>query len=462
MRIPLLFRTFTIGVVAIALLVPIALIEGKISERKARAESVVATFAAETSGPEIVAGPFLALTCEETYTEEREIKRGGKAETISERKTRSCPTGYFPPRALSVSGTMPVESLYRGIYKIRTYRAKLDIAGEVEWPGPPSSTAYFSRAWKKAYYVIAVSDPRGIRSATTSTSASLLRSVDDGPDRPFAIQEDLGDYAAKRKGAVVPFGYRLELASTSGLHVAPVGDTTEIHISSDWPHPSFGGGWSPVERAVNEQGFKATWRTTHLATGGQALWEKLLRESKLTIPGNAAGVYLFDPINVYALSYRATEYAFLFILFTFAALALVETLSGIKLHPIQYALVGSAIAVFFLLLIALSEHLRFSYSYAGAAAACVLLMAVYLRHPLGSLARTIAMTALFTSLYGGLYVMLSSEDNALLLGSLMVFVLLAITMIATRKIDWSEFSKRLANHAAGGPNRAVSASASPT
>lgn len=448
MRMPLLLRAVTIGAVAMALLVPISLIEGKISERKARAEGVVATFAAETAGPEIVAGPFLALTCEETYVEEREVKRAGKAETISERKTRSCRTGYFPPRTLSVSGTMPVESLYRGIYKIRTYRAKLDIAGEVEWPGPPASTNYFSRTWKKAYFVIAVSDPRGIRSATTSTSTSLLRSVDDGTDLPFAIQEDLGDYAASKKGTVVPFGYRLELASTSGLHVAPIGDTTEIRISSDWPHPSFGGGWSPIERTVNEQGFKATWRTTHLATGGQALWEKLLHDHKLMVAGNAAGVYLFDPVNIYALSYRATEYAFLFILFTFAALALVETLSGIKLHAIQYALVGSAIAVFFLLLIALSEHLRFSHSYAGAAAACVLLMAVYLRHPLGSLARTAAMTALFASLYGGLYVMLSSEDNALLLGSLMVFALLAITMIATRKLDWSDFSKRPASRPA--------------
>src|SRR5258706_5531203 len=443
MRVPLLLRAVTIGVVALALLVPISLIEGKISESKARAEGVVATFAAETAGPEIVAGPFLALTCEETYIEEREVKREGKAETISERKTRACPTGYFPPRTLTVSGTMPVESLHRGIYNIRTYRAKLDIAGEVEWPGPPSSTSYFSRTWKKAYYVIAVSDPRGIRSATTSTSASLLRSFDDGPDRPFAIQEELGDYSARKKGTSVPFGYRLELASTSGLHVAPIGDTTEIHISSDWPHPSFGGGWSPVERAVNEQGFKATWRTTHLATGGQALWEKLVRENKLTAPGNAAGVYLFDPVNVYALSYRATEYAFLFVLFTFAALALVEALADVRLHPVQYALVGSAIAVFFLLLIALSEHISFTRAYVLAASACVALLTFYLRHPLRTLARTVGFFGLFTGLYATLFMLLKSEDHALLMGSLLVFGFLAVAMIATRKLDWTSFAGRL-------------------
>ena len=455
MRIPLLLRAITIGVVAMALLVPISLIEGKISERKARAESVVATFAAETSGPEVVAGPFLALTCEETYVEEREVKRGGKAETISETRTRACPTGYFPPRTLTVSATMPVESKYRGIYKIRTYRAHLDIAGEVEWPAPAQSTAIFSRVWKKAYLVIGVSDPRGIKGASTSTSAALLRAGDDGPDHAFAIQEDLGDYVAGKKGIAIPFGYRLDLSGISGLHIAPVGDATEIRLSSDWPHPSFSGGWSPDERAINEQGFRATWRTTHLATGGQPRWEGLVRNSRITNVDNAAGVYLFDPVNIYLLSYRATEYAFLFILFTFGALALLEALAGIKLHAVQYTLVGSAIAVFFLLLIALSEHFPFVYSYAGAASACVLLMGAYLRHPLGSFGRTAAVTTLFAALYGGLYVMLSSEDNALLLGSLMVFALLAITMIATRKLDWGDFSKRLATRPPNGKPQAA-------
>jgi len=439
MKIALLLRTFAIAFVALALLVPISLIEGKISERQRRADGVVATFAAETAGPEVVAGPFLALTCEETYTEEREIKRDGKAQTVTERKTRACPTGYFPPRTLDVVAQMPVESLYRGIYRIRTYRATLDFSGDVEWPAPPASTPTFSRGWKKAYYVISVSDPRGIRSATTSTSTSLSRNVEDGPDRPFAIQEALGDYDARKKGDASPFGFRVQLASTGSLHVAPIGDTTQIRISSDWPHPSFSGGWSPDERSVAPQGFRATWRTTHLATGGQALWDSHLRNNKIAIPQNAAGVNLFDPVNVYTLSYRATEYAFLFILFTFAALALVETLSGLRLHPIQYALVGSAIAVFFLLLIALSEHIHFSRAYAGAATACVLLISAYLRPALRTWGRTLAMTALFSGLYAGLYVMLSSEDNALLLGSLMVFVLLAVTMISTRKLDWAQF-----------------------
>src|SRR5258706_10127923 len=118
MRFPLLLRAGLIAAVATAILVPIALIQGKIAERRARATEAIAQSAAETSGPQVIAGPFLALTCEETSTEEREIKRGGKAETVSERKVAACPTAFIAPRSLEVDASLPVDSRHRGIYPI--------------------------------------------------------------------------------------------------------------------------------------------------------------------------------------------------------------------------------------------------------------------------------------------------------------------------------------------------------
>ena len=451
MSLPLLVRAFAVAIVAFVLLVPISLIEGKIHERQSRSVEVLAQFERETTGAQVLAGPLLALTCEETYVEEREIKRGGKAETVSERRTRPCPTAFFPPRALNINGKVPVESRHRGIYQIRVYRATLDMTGDVEWPASPLASGGNPRAWKHAYLVTAVSDPRGIKSVRSATSETLGRVSDENLPPYFAIQEELGDYASRKKGSTVAFDYKLELAGISSLHIAPVGDSTGIRLASGWPHPSFSGGWSPDERSVDASGFQALWRTTHLATGGQAFWEKLAQQGKLLASPNAAGVSLIDPINVYSLSYRATEYGFLFILFTFASLALVEVLAGIRLHPIQYALVGSALAVFFLLLIALSEHIVFQRAYASAAAACVVLLTLYLRHALASLGRTAAMFTLFCGLYGALYVLLLSEDHALLLGSVMVFTLLAVVMLATRKLDWSELAKRMApSRKAGG------------
>ncbi|HUJ01535.1 MAG TPA: cell envelope integrity protein CreD [Usitatibacter sp.] len=443
MRLPLLARTLAIAAVAVAILVPIAMIDGKIAERRARADGVVSEFASQTSGPQLVVGPLLALTCEETYVAERQVMRSGKAETISETRTRACPTAFVAPRSLEANASVPVENLHRGIYSIRMYRADLTLQGELEWPRPPRPAGQAVRAWKDAYVVTFLQDPRGIKAVSSAISNELLAATGEPGLAAFSIRESLGPYAARGPGAVVPFLYRIDLVGTSSFAIAPVGDRNHIHIGSDWPHPSFAASWSPDRRAIGPRGFDADWRMTSVATGGSGRWNELAQGGKLA-SANAAGLSLFDPVNVYTLSYRATQYAFLFVLFTFAALALAEVLSGVRLHPVQYALVGSALAVFFLLLIALSEHVPFEWAYSGAAAACVALLTFYLRHPLGSPRRTALFFAIFVALYGSLYLVLQSEDDALLLGSLMVFALLAAIMVATRKLDWAAIGARLA------------------
>ena len=437
MKSPVLLRALTIAAIAFAILLPILLIKGKVSERQARAEAVVQQFAAETSRPQVVAGPFLAATCEETFVEERQVMRGGKAETISESKTGRCPTVFFTPKVLKATAAMPVESRHRGIYPIRLYHADLQLTGEFEWPAPPAPHGINPRAWKRLYVVTAISDARGIKAVSASLTQALLAPVDDKVLAQFSIREDLGEFATRQPGIRLPFAYKLGIVGTSSLQIAPVGDVTEIRIASDWAHPSFTEAWTPDERRIGPDGFEATWRMTSVATGGEAAWSALASTEKLNGARVAAGVSLFDPINIYSLSYRATEYAFLFVLFTFGALALAEAMAGIRLHPVQYALTGCAIAVFFLLLIALSEHVPFAEAYGSASIACIALLTYYLRHPLRSLARTSAFFALFVALYGSLYGLLKSEDNALLMGSLMVFALLAVGMIATRRIDWA-------------------------
>jgi inner membrane protein len=443
MRLPILFRTLAIAAVAVAILVPIAMIEGKIAERRARAEGVVAQFAAETSGPQLVVGPLLALTCEESYVAEREVMRDGKAETIAERKTRACPTAFFSPRAFAADANVPVETRHRGIYSIRTFRAALAMSGEIEWPPAPSPDGQNVRTWKQAYLVTYVSDARGIKSIASSVSNEPMAGAGEPGLDAFSIREGLGAWSGRAPGATLPFSYKLGIVGTSHFEIAPVGDRNEIHVASNWPHPSFGSAWSPDERNVSSLGFDAAWRMSSVATGGRAAWDSLARGGKLAA-ARAAGVALFDPVNVYTLSYRATQYAFLFVLFTFAALALAEVLAGVRLHPVQYALVGSALAVFFLLLIALSEHIAFVKAYWSAAAACIVLVTFYLRHPLGNARRTALFFAILTALYASLYKVLQSEDNALLLGSLMVFALLAATMVATRRVDWAALTARLA------------------
>lgn len=442
MNFSMLARASAIAAVAVAILVPIGLISGKISERRARAEGVVAQFASETSGPQLVVGPLLAITCEETFTEERQVMRGGKAETLSETRTRSCPTAYFAPRSFNATASMPVETRHRGIHSIRLFRADVELTGEIQWPEPPAPSGIHQRAWQQAYIGSFIQDPRGIKSISSSLSPTVFAGAGESALAQFPIREHLGDYASRKAGTALPFNYKLSLVGTSSLRIAPVGERNTIEIKSNWPHPSFSEAWSPDDRTIAPDGFQATWHISSMATGGQGAWNLLASGGKLASAAGA-GVSLFDPVNIYALSYRATEYAFLFVLFTFSALALAEIIAGVRLHPMQYALVGSALAVFFLLLLALSEHLPFASAYAIAAAACVVLLTFYLRHPLGTLLRTSAFFGIFVALYATLYILLMSEDHAMLLGSVMVFVVLAIAMVATRKLDWGAFSSRL-------------------
>src|SRR4051812_31487568 len=185
MRFPLLARFAGLSVIALLLLVPLALIKDKVTERQARATEVQRAFADETSGSQIVAGPFLALTCEETYVDERVVHRdNGKPLTVREKKQRPCETALLPPRALTVQGSIPVEQRYRGIYPIRLYRANLSLNGEFEWPAAPEPASEATRVWKEAYLVLAISDVRGIKNVPVALVGDARHEFTPGPLHP--------------------------------------------------------------------------------------------------------------------------------------------------------------------------------------------------------------------------------------------------------------------------------------
>jgi inner membrane protein len=420
MRFPLIGRFLIIAGVALALLLPLSMIRDKVSERRDRAVAVQQAFAGETSGAQTIAGPFLALTCEETYVEGRETRQ------------RACPTRLVLPTELDIEANAPVAQRYRGIYPIRLYHASLALSGVLELPAPPGE----QRVWKEAYFILGISDVRGIRAAASARIGS--RSVAFAPGAfdmriQSGLHAPLGRHDALEKR--LAFEVPLELLGTERLAVAPVGSENHVRIQSTWRHPSFVGAYSPDRREIGPGGFSAAWRVSQLSTGGNAFWLESAAAGQLFSSPRLIGFALVEPVNPYSMSYRATEYGFLFVLLTFAAFSLVELVRGVRLHPVQYALTGSALAVFFLLLISLSEHVRFGFAYLAASGACVVLLTWYLRNLLAG--------ALFAALYGALYLLLQSEDHALLLGSLLVFGMLAAVMVITRKLDWTALSGRL-------------------
>jgi inner membrane protein len=208
-------------------------------------------------------------------------------------------------------------------------------------------------------------------------------------------------------------------------------------MRADWPHPSFQGVFLPAKHEIAADGFHAQWRVSRYAAQGAERLGSCERVKPCpALLAQEIGVSFIEPVGVYLRLERASKYGFLFIGLTFIAFLLYELFQRLPIHPMQYALVGLALAMFFLLLTALSEHLAFALAYCAATLACVGLVGVYVGYVVRKALAGLGFAAVLAGLYGALYMLLTAEDYALLAGSLLLFALLAALMLATRKVDW--------------------------
>jgi inner membrane protein len=223
-----------------------------------------------------------------------------------------------------------------------------------------------------------------------------------------------------------------------------VGRDSQISLSSNWRSPSFIGHYLPVTHKIGAAGFDAQWSTSFFSTN---LEESLHRCSDGEgqcdeFASRVLGVSFVDPVDQYLRTDRAIKYGFLFISLTFAGFFLFEVLGQLAVHPMQYTLVGSALALFYLLLLSLSEHLGFAVAYLLSSVACVALIGFYVSGILRSAKRGLGFAGALALLYGMLYALLSADDYALLMGSILVFGLLAVVMVLTREVDWTSLGRK--------------------
>jgi inner membrane protein len=304
---------------------------------------------------------------------------------------------------------------------------------------------------------VALGDSRGVRSAAMQLDGSVVPVLPGTLHgaHPRGFHADVAEsFAGARRPLRAEVG--IELVGTGELAFAPAAGSTRVVLSSDWPHPSFTGRFLPLERQVGDAGFSARWQLNALATtapqaaaaGGPACpvdgsgADALPGDSRHGACVETFGVAFIDPVSPYVLSDRATKYGLLFIALTFVGVGAVEVLRRLRVHPIQYLLVGSALVLFFLLLVSLSEHVPFAVAYLVAAAACTVLLTFYGSFVLRGGRAGATFGAAIAALYGALYALLQLEQTALLLGAMVLFAVLAALMVATRRIDWYGFFDR--------------------
>jgi inner membrane protein len=436
----LLFKIAAICFMSLLLLVPLGLIEGQIRDRSQRQNEVQASIANSAAGEQTLIGPVIAVHFrEQVEVPVLEGETGQAGKTRLQVVDRSI---MLPPETLNMAGETVVETRHRGIYQARLFRLGLGTSGHFVIR-PLSEVRSGGRILEaSARLVLGIADPRGVNNdPEVSINGKTYRFASPGSkgkgEQESAVRQlsiDLGPLDIQRESRF-DFSFPLQLTGTTRLVIAPTGEANHIELKSAWPHPNFGGRFLPNARSVTKEGFVANWEISHLARN----FEATLNPTR----GELLSIDFVDPVNVYLQSERAIKYGVLFIALTFAGFFLTEILRRSPIHPMQYLLVGLALAIFFLLLIAFSEHLPFYAAYGLSATACIGLISTYLAGALGGARQGLAFGAGLTGLYGVLYGVLLSEDNALLMGSVLLFLALGTTMLATRRLDWYRLGAQL-------------------
>ncbi len=457
MRFPFLAKLTAVAGVTLLVLVPLAATRGKIEERQRLSNDARLSIAESSAGEQRVIAPVLRLSCIESYTHESTVSVNGRDQIKREARERECPAVTIAPALVEATGRIDLEAAprYRGLYRVRLYRAALKFKGRFDVPEAPEQKPDSVRRFDQARLVLSIADARGVKNAPKL--ALNGSGVDFTPGTGDAalgqgLSAPLGAATALGRDAV--FAFDLELAGMERFSFAPFAKQAIIKLASNWPAPSFNGKFLPDARNVTEEGFTAEWRINEFASGGEAALRDWLARPRnneanappghaLLNPPPALGINLIEPVNLYLQSYRAAEYGFLFVGLTFLLVLAFEIAGVARVHPVQYSFVGLALAVFFLLLIALAEHIGFLRAYAAAAAACVSLVTWYAVGMLASVRRGLAVGASSALLFAVLHTLLRSEDYALLMGALLVFAVLAAMMLTTRRMDWYGLGEKL-------------------
>ncbi len=435
------FKIIFTSLLALALMIPLTMVGGLIKERENRRLEAVQEVSSMWGSEQKIAGPVLVVPYWYAYTERVDNKNITR--TVME-------NAFFLPETAHVSGKLIAEKRSRGLYEVVLYSLKeLRVSGA--FAGPDFRKLNITREqvlWDQAYVAVGIPDTRGIQQGIkikwNGRDISFMPGVKNMGLYSTGIHAPIMNLHASER---YNYSFAIDLRGSSSLSFLPLGKETTVDIDSTWPHPSFSGAYLPVQRHIGGDGFKAKWKVSHFGRNFPQEFIQKQMPSHEIFDRSSFGVRLFVPVDFYQKCERAVKYGFLFISLTFLAFFLFELFNRLSIHPLQYLMVGFAMCLFYLLFLSLSEHIGFVPSY-GIASMCVtMLITGYSVKVLKAKKPAGVMFGLLFGLYSVLYVLLENEDYALILGSVILFVILAAVMFLTRNVDW--YKIRIGAQAAG-------------
>lgn len=439
-----------LGVVFILFLllqIPLLMVNGVMEDRQMYNVDYPQQYKGPGAGQQTIIGPVLTVPYHYQVTESKDIPTTATTDnkpTTSNKTVKSIKTeiGYlhFFPENLTVNGKLIPETRDEGKFKSILYSTSLEFKGGF-------NTADFAQKkisdkdliWKDAFIALGVSDLRGIRKETILNwggqqykfipGVNGLKLADTGQHVVLTGMQKSGSY---------PFAFTVHLNGSRDLNIFPAGKENKIALASTWREPIFTGGFLPTQKTVNQQGFNAVWEVSYFSRNLPQLWTDNDPEIKNSLAQYVIGTTLATPVEFYRTAIRAVKYGSLFIIMTFLTFFIFERLTKLRIHEVQYLLVGLALCLFFLLLIAITEWVPFIWAYTLASIPTIALITWYTQA--FSKARNEhlwkIMVAMLTILYIYLYILLQLENLSLLFGAIGLFIVLTVVMYVTRNIDW--------------------------
>lgn len=427
-------RSVTLKVVAIAFLIlvlaiPLSMIRGVVLDRTGVKSDATSNIQNSWGHEQTIAGPILKLP----FTS-KEMTADG--------------TTYLADHVAlllmddsKISADVETKTLSRGIHEVPVYTAKMEIDASFDIELLDElGIRRADVAWGEAEVLLGISDLAAINSIPVMQSNDVTSEFDGSEHQigglPPQLSANLGlsatDIVDDRFIAV---DLQLVFNGSNSLQFLPLAENAVVTATSNWSAPSFSGRRLPAEREVNADGFSATWQSSSIGRKIPARWIDFSVRPEQS-GGDVFGVRLMQPVGLYQLMFRALKYAVLFIGLTFVSYFLIESVGKLRLHPLQYLLVGLSNSLFYLLLLSLAEHIGFGLAYVLSSIASAALVVGYSVTVLASRPRAFAMSLVLTGLYTFLYLTLTAETYALLAGSVGLWFILATIMYLTRAFNW--------------------------
>lgn len=441
----LIFR-FSLIIVLVGLSnIPLGMVEDIVMERSRLYQNVLVNIANTWGHQQNLQGPVLLIPYTEKFITTKVLTDKEGNERKINKTSYQHKTAIVLPDVLNVDVDLVGKTRKRGLYESLVYSSDLKIAGYFKRPDMSKLSHNIDEIhWDRSWLSLGLSDTQAINKVSPlkwnisetegqfidfEPSTRITSTIAKGFHAPLKLAEEATE-------ARYSFALDMNVNGSDGFYFSPIGKTTHVSLKSDWPHPSFQGDILPSQYNINAKGFSAEWSVPHLARNYPQIWT--LETDTFDIGNFSAGVDLFESVSLYSKITRAIKYGSLFFILTYITFLIFEMGIGKRLHIVQYGMIGLALSMFYLTLLSVAEQAGFYFAYILAAGITISLISLYAYAVIQSLGRTGIISALLSGLYFILYSLLKLEDHALMGGTVLLLVILAVMMYMTRNIGKNE------------------------